>query len=214
MTAIGAGSSTTTGPNWAATGGGTSQVPWGSRTGVMFLGTTTGKFPWDAKTTSTSIVDGASQTILASENIMAGYSASSPVLQGGASSYWSTAHPNVIGFIASDKICPSGDCSGLVPATPVAGTPTPDAANWAFANPPRTGNNEFINASVKQVNTLDGSSPYASGNHNGGINVLFCDGAVKYINETIDGTVYSKLITPAGSKLPFFKQLPLGSDDY
>ena len=47
------------------------------------------------------------------------------------------------------------------------------------------------------------------------MNTLFCDGSIHFINDTIDGTVYSKLITPAGSKLiPAYKQLPLASDAY
>ena len=42
----------------------------------------------------------------------------------------------------------------------------------------------------------------------------FCDGAVRFITSTIDGTVYSKMITPAGSRLPFTaKQMPLSNQD-
>jgi prepilin-type N-terminal cleavage/methylation domain-containing protein/prepilin-type processing-associated H-X9-DG protein len=209
VTAAGLGSSTTTGPNWSGqTTPGTANVPWGSRTGVMFLGTTTGKFSWDSKTTSTTMVDGASQTILGSENVLAGYSQSNPAIGNNASN-WATAHPNVIGFIASDKIAPSGSCTNLANNGTAA-----DASGWAAANPPRTGVQEYINAGAKNVNALEGTSPYISSNHTGGANVLFCDGAVRFLSETIDGTVYSKLITPAGSKLPVYKQLPLGSDEF
>ena len=48
----------------------------------------------------------------------------------------------------------------------------------------------------------------------------FCDGGVRFISSTIDGTVYAKMITPAGSKLPMFtaaaglKQLPLSQDAF
>ena len=42
-----------------------------------------------------------------------------------------------------------------------------------------------------------------------------CDGSVKFIKTDIDGTVWSKLITPAGQTLPSqFNQLPLSSDDF
>jgi hypothetical protein len=42
-----------------------------------------------------------------------------------------------------------------------------------------------------------------------------CDGSVKYINATLDGTVYSKMITPSGSKLPpVFRQMPLNQDAF
>ena len=43
----------------------------------------------------------------------------------------------------------------------------------------------------------------------------FCDGAVRFISNTIDGTVYSKIITPAGSKLPvYLKQMPVEQDAF
>ena len=43
----------------------------------------------------------------------------------------------------------------------------------------------------------------------------FCDGAVRFITNTIDGTVYSKIITPAGSKLPLYcKQMPVSQDAF
>ncbi len=43
----------------------------------------------------------------------------------------------------------------------------------------------------------------------------FCDGGVRFITNTIDGTVYSKIITPAGSKLPYYlKQQPVSQDAF
>ena len=43
----------------------------------------------------------------------------------------------------------------------------------------------------------------------------FCDGGVRFISNTIDGTVYSKIITPAGSKLPLYcKQMPVEQDAF
>jgi len=51
--------------------------------------------------------------------------------------------------------------------------------------------------------------------HPTGANFAFCDGAVRFISNTIDGTVYSKIITPAGSKLPVpFRQLPVSQDSF
>ena len=56
----------------------------------------------------------------------------------------------------------------------------------------------------------DGSCPYPNSNHPGGVNVLFCDGSAKFISDQIDGTVYAKLITPQGSRLPaVYRQLPV-----
>ena len=42
-----------------------------------------------------------------------------------------------------------------------------------------------------------------------------CDGSVRFIKSDIDGTVWSKLITPAGQILPSqFNQLLLRSGDF
>ncbi len=58
--------------------------------------------------------------------------------------------------------------------------------------------------------TDEGTFPFALSNHNNGVNMLFCDGSIKFISDTINGTVYSKLITPQGSKLPgSIRQLPV-----
>ena len=45
--------------------------------------------------------------------------------------------------------------------------------------------------------------------------MVFCDGATRFISASIDGTVYAKMITPAGAKLPFaFRQLPHGPNAF
>jgi hypothetical protein len=42
-----------------------------------------------------------------------------------------------------------------------------------------------------------------------------CDGSTRFIKTDIDGTVWSKLITPAGQQVPStFNQLPLSSDSF
>ncbi|MFO0954850.1 MAG: hypothetical protein U0835_27545 [Isosphaeraceae bacterium] len=42
-----------------------------------------------------------------------------------------------------------------------------------------------------------------------------CDGSVKFISDTINGTVFSKLPSPAGGKLiANIKQLPLAQDAF
>jgi prepilin-type N-terminal cleavage/methylation domain-containing protein/prepilin-type processing-associated H-X9-DG protein len=200
-----------TGPNWGAA--------IARRTGVMFLGTSEGNTPWDARTTPSNIVDGTSTTVLASENLMAGFTPSGdPTLMGGASNSaptnWACPHPNFIGFIASDKVCGAngtpGDCStGLQPTT-TGGVQT-DGPAWTMANVKST--NEYINHGA--TITAEGQSPFPSSYHSDGVNVLFCDGATRYITNTIDGTVWSKLITPQGSKLPnLYRQLPVAQDAF
>jgi prepilin-type N-terminal cleavage/methylation domain-containing protein/prepilin-type processing-associated H-X9-DG protein len=212
VNAAGIGASTP-GPDWSAGGSLGNNIDYGAKTGVMFLGTDSGRAPWDRKTSSTAVVDGTSSTILASENINAGAS-SGTLLTGNALTNWACPHPNFMGFIASDKICPGGTCySGS--SSPLSGNASQgiDGPGWKFANPPKGSFNEYINSGNN--NPSEGNSPYASSGHSGGVNAVFCDGSVHFISESIDGTVYSKLITPAGSKLPaIYKQYPLGSDEY
>jgi len=209
-------------------------LDWGSqigkKTGVMFLGTAQGNTPWDQKTSSSSIVDGSSNTVLLSENIMAGYSDSSNAFTGlsGASSTpppvinWAAPHPNFMMFVASDDVCGAsspgtGKCSTTSGLGPFNNNGTVETgAAWAFAN--RPGGNENINAG--QQASAEGSTPYPSSRHNGGVNVCMCDGSVRFVSDTIDGRTWAKVVTPAGSQLPppngsfaGFKQTPLNQDE-
>jgi prepilin-type processing-associated H-X9-DG protein len=201
------GSSPGAGPDWGTVNA--------VRTGVMFLGTNTRIAPWDAVTRPASITDGSSQTLLLSENMLAG-SSDGTVLDAQNYSYsdgtptnWACPHPNFSMFIASDKVC-QGGCSnaGLQPS----GGGIVDGPGWARAN--RRGSYEAINDYGNLLaQSLTGSFPYPSSRHTSGVNVAMCDGSVRFIAETINGTVLSKLITPAGGKLPgAIRQLPLNED--
>ncbi len=86
-----------------------------------------------------------------------------------------------------------------------------DGPGWSYANKVGT----FENINFGQNLTIEGSYPFSNSAHPSGCNMGFCDGAVRFITNTIDGTVYSKLITPAGSKLPLYcKQMPLSQDAF
>jgi prepilin-type N-terminal cleavage/methylation domain-containing protein/prepilin-type processing-associated H-X9-DG protein len=201
-----------------------SSLPWvgniaeTAKTGVMFLGTDNGKQPWDRRTSVTAIVDGTSQTILASENMLAGASGGYVHTTTGTNTSqlqtnWGCPHPNAIGFVASDNIS-VGAPSGLAP-TPASGT---DGASWAYANYrgniSGTPSYEYINYGASNVST-EGGFPFPSSNHTGAVNVLYCDGSVRLLQDSVDGTVYAKLVTPAGSKMsPLWRQMPLGSDEF
>ncbi len=193
--------------------------------GVMFLNSTFPqgvqiKIPWNVTSTLTSLADGASSTLLVSENTLTGVatpSAFTGLLEGN----WAAPQPTLSMFIGSSAVCASGSysCIGgtLAPASVMSGAGTVsgdlDGAGWAFAN--KVGTFENINFAQQAGLTIEGSYPFSNSGHPGGCNMMFCDGAVRFQTNTMDGTVYSKLITPAGSRLPLYcKQMPLSQDAF
>jgi len=194
--------------------------------GVMFMGTYSGKSLFDARTTPAGIYDGMSNTVLVSENTLAGYAQTSPnPALAGLPTSWACPLPSVVAFIGSPSICPGGNCgtnsvpvasgSPLAPVPATAGAPPTDGPGWANASNPQAGSNDFINAGVTNSSSQEGGFPFSNSAHPGGCNMVFCDGAVRFVNSTISGTVYAKMLTPAGGRLPLFaKQLPLSSDDF
>jgi prepilin-type N-terminal cleavage/methylation domain-containing protein/prepilin-type processing-associated H-X9-DG protein len=192
------------------------------KTGVMFLGTSTGRAPWDARTSSSSIVDGSSTTVLLSENILSGAATGSPLTNGQATN-WACPHPNFVMFIGSDSVCNggsgingTGDCGQTYPGplssriNQTTGTNDDSGTSWNLANNPQTLEN--INYGLNL--TDDGSWPYPSSYHPGGVNVVMCDGSARFVNDNINGVVWSKVLTPSGSKLPpLYRQLPVNADE-
>jgi len=179
-----------------------------SKLGVMFVGPAKGGYV----TTPAAIYDGASSTILMSENTLAGASTGTGAT-GNIATNWACPLPQICTFIASRHICDTGtgDCtkSNLGVVT-VSGVQT-DGIDWLKANNSTIGEN--INFGTALVDK--GSAPYPNSGHPGSVNVAMCDGSVRNINATVDGTVWAKLLSPAGGKLPaLYKQLPLSQDSY
>jgi len=188
--------------------------------GMMFPGTRTGGNAWDYNTTPASIYDGMSNTLLVSENTLAGYAPVSSINPVQAN--WACPLPTFNAFIGSPSIClaspPAGgggasgnyNCTGgLLQAAPNTDTNTTwkNASNSAFGT--------FDSINYGQNISTKGAFPYSNSAHPGGCNMVFCDGAVRFIPSTIDGNVYAKILTPAGARLPtYMKQLPVNSDDF
>ncbi|MBA3313361.1 MAG: DUF1559 domain-containing protein [Planctomycetota bacterium] len=59
-----------------------------------------------------------------------------------------------------------------------------------------SGDNGTINSNLSgQI----GRHPRPSSNHTGSVNVIFCDGRGGALSESVDVTVYARLLSPAGS---------------
>ena len=165
------------------------------------------QMPWNVRTTFPAILDGTSNTLLLSENTLAG--AGSPSTNSkNTETNWAAPLATFCMFFGPPIICGTdGQC--------ISGSLQPqgelDGPGWAQAN--RVGT--LANINYGQNLTIEGSFPFSNSGHAGGCNMAFCDGAVRFIPATIDGTVYAKIITPAGSKLPIYaRQLPVSQDAF
>ncbi len=136
-----------------------------------------------------SIYDGTSQTILLSENVNAG----------GAS--WGHPQWENVGFVFT-----ANPSSVLLPTASTIDT---------MVNRRKAGPETLPNAAS------DPNAQYSAGvnaNHPGGANVAWCDGSVGFVSQDIDINVYSRLISPSGTRLRdavgITAQAPLSDADY
>jgi prepilin-type N-terminal cleavage/methylation domain-containing protein len=197
----------------------------GQKLGVMFPGTIQGTFPWDIRTSINAIQDGSSSTILLGENILTGYSATSAMALNHPTN-WACPLPTFTSFIGAPKVCGNtGQCSTTATGGTAGGPATlsiyvtgtgaaaiqKDGPGWQQTN--QIGNFENINYGLTL--TTEGTAPFIASRHPGGGVFVFCDGATRFVTNTIDGTVFAKIITPSGSLLPaFLKQLPVSQDAF
>ena len=198
-------------PQWVADMANTQKL------GVMFPESTfpqgiTTEFPGTCVRRSRASWTAPSNTIMMSENTLTGVSGHFALCTDGPgadqlgvpAAELHVVHRLVVGLRSS------GERSIARPASlPRSATWT--AIGWSFANKIGT----FSNINGGQSLTIEGSYPFSNSGHPGGCNMGFCDGGVRFISNTIDGTVYSKIITPAGSKLPLYlKQMPVEQDAF
>jgi prepilin-type processing-associated H-X9-DG protein len=165
------------------------------------------KIPWNLPTTTpATLVDGASNTLMMSENTLTGVGPAGTPYANGLATNWANPMTNFTSFIGASEVCYGGCTSGAL--TPANGV---DGNGWTFAN--KIGNYDNINGG--QSGSFEGSYPFSNSAHPGGCNMGFCDGGVRFIRSTLDGIVYSKIITPQGSKLPpYCRQLPVSQDAF
>ena len=184
------------------------------KTGLMFQGTAGGDAPWDVHHTPASVTDGLGTTILLAENNFAG--ASPGRFEGGRHvvTNWASADPRAVGFTADPTMCPQvGPGCGPFRCDLAALAPSArgdDGRGWGLAN--RKGRLGAIDGGY-EVGAEEGMAPHPNDNHPGGFVVGMADGSAHFVSDRIDGSIYAKLMTPAGESLARrFRQLPLAPD--
>jgi len=140
------------------------------------------------------IYDGAANTIMFTENIMAGADSANPTLP----QTWANPSVRSCGFIL--PIVPTS--SMTFASLPVTSAPTP------LGNP-------YPN---RQKNGVEGAAPFPNSRHIGIIVAAMCDGTVRTLDENLDPGVYARLVTPGGARprtiVGFAPEEPLSSNDF
>jgi prepilin-type processing-associated H-X9-DG protein len=120
------------------------------------------------------VTDGMSNTIILSENTRTGFDPAKPAQS------WADPSPFLVSFYFGNP-CNNNDCSdGFV--------------DYSLAN----SGPAAINAGRTAA---EGTSPFPSSFHDGGVNFVFGDGRVRFVSQMIDGMVYAALCSPQGSRL-------------
>lgn len=156
--------------------------------GLFFNETWKGEIRSERHHNMASITDGITNTILISENLRTGFDPTNP------GSNWSPPFPRRTSFFIGNPCSSAGCSSGNV--------------DYSRSN----SGDSAINAGIFKP---EGTSPYPSSGHSGGVNVGFCDGRVQFISQSIDGIVYASLVSPQGQSLegtPLEQQIISGGD--
>lgn len=121
--------------------------------------------------TMNSIYDGASNTLMLSENINAG-----------GSQHWGDPDPRYTTFVYPIDHTGTGySPSDFFHSAPLDPNVPDGGINGARSGP-------------------EGERPFPNSNHAGGVNMGFCDGSARFVADTVDLHVYAQLITPAGTQ--------------
>ncbi len=134
------------------------------------------------------IYDCGGSTILFSENVNAGNASATPS--------WADPTWQNVGFVY------------MVHTAAVLGIPASGADNsFRYPQPGQNAANSNKTDSLPnrlkagpEANATNVFSAAPNSNHSGGVNVGYCDGSVGFISDTIDTTVYARLVSAGGAR--------------
>ena len=129
--------------------------------------------------TPASISDGMSNTMMVTENVRTG---PNPLTSSG----WAVADSRRTRVYFSHRVCAGNDCSD-------------GNVDYSRAN----SGAHAINAGLHQS---EGVAPWPSSGHPGGVNMVFADGHLRFVDQSIDGAVYASLFTASEKTL---RKIPL-----
>lgn len=129
--------------------------------------------------TPATVTDGMSNTMMVTENVRTGFDAAT-------SSDWASGDTLRTRVYFSHRVCVGNECAD-------------GNIDYSKAN----SGAHAVNAALLQS---EGVAPWASSGHAGGVNMVFADGHLRFINEDVDGAVYAALFSPAERNL---REIPL-----
>jgi prepilin-type N-terminal cleavage/methylation domain-containing protein/prepilin-type processing-associated H-X9-DG protein len=145
-----------------------------------------------------SSADGTSQTVLLSENIN-----TRNFVAGGVVGGWASPFTGEIAFGVA--IVNSGTNYSLADAGTAGGVGGASATSKATSLILNSSDAIASTAEACKINSnilaaTDGQSPRPASLHPGAVNMAFADGSCKVISQTIDESVYCRLVTPIGNR--------------
>ena len=151
-----------------------------------------------------SSADGTSQTILLAENLNVRSFVTNSYFGGWISPY---TGDNAFGArITSTYSAPTSTVTASTTAGGIGGAASTTKATGLILSGTNQGTAFAASATEpSKINynfntATDGQSPRPSSLHPGVVNIAFCDGAVKLIGQSIDDTVYVRMLTPLGGR--------------
>jgi prepilin-type N-terminal cleavage/methylation domain-containing protein len=189
--------------------------------GLLYPGSLNQNTPWDVRRSLSRVQDGTSTTVMLAENLKTGYVPTYPTDTtvmltsfGFSSSYqgqpgpsllegsWANPLPQFAAYHYSDEFCDptSGQCD-IGDTFTAVGSPPVKRGDWAKVNSLEARSNvPMLPESINGALYADEGWTFPNSLHPGGIVVVMCDGSARFISSDINGDVWAKINSPAGTR--------------